>query len=96
MNEVAITLLAGGLLIPLLQILKRAFHLKGSVMRWIVVGLSLIAAFIISIISRDGGFAELIQNPELILTGGGAILGVATLFYGAIKEKMNLSEDNPS
>ena len=93
MTEVAINLLAGGLVVPLLQIIKRAFHLGGYGMLWATCGISVAVAAAVSGLSGGAGFAEFFQNPELILTGGGTILATASIVYRACKDKMNLSED---
>jgi len=94
MTEVAINLLAGGLVVPLLQIIKRALHLGGTGMLWTTCGVSVAIAAGISGLSGGAGFAEFFQNPELILTGGGTILATATIVYRACKGKMHLSEDS--
>ena len=85
--------LAGGLIIPLLQIVKRAFHLGGSTMRWITVLFALVAGLLWSVLTRDGGLTEIIQDPQVFLLGSGSILGLASLIYGIVKDKMGLSED---
>ncbi len=85
--------LAGGLLIPFLQILKRSFHLSGNAMRWVTVLSALTAGLLWSVLTRDGGLTEIIQDPQVFLLGSGSILGLASLIYGIVKDKMGLSED---
>ena len=38
MSEATATLIGGGVLVFLIQILKRAFHLDGNAVRWVAVG----------------------------------------------------------
>jgi len=88
MTEATATLIGGTFLVFLCQVLKRAFHLSGNAMRWVAVGASIVVA---------GGAmlwqGELLfSDPETLLTGGLAMLGLSQIIYGAIKEKMNLSE----
>jgi len=88
MTEATATLIGGTFLVFLCQVLKRAFHLSGNAMRWVAVGASIVVA---------GGAmlwqGELLfSDPETLLTGGLAMLGLSQIIYGAVKEKMNLSE----
>jgi len=88
MTEATATLIGGTFLVFLCQVLKRAFHLSGNAMRWVAVGASVVVA---------GGAmlwqGELLfSDPETLLTGGLAMLGLSQIIYGAVKEKMNLSE----
>ena len=88
MTEATATLIGGTFLVFLLQVLKRAFQLSGNAMRWVAVGSSIVVA---------GGAMIwqgqlLFSNPETLLTGGLAMLGLSQIIYGAVKTKMNLSE----
>ena len=88
MTEATATLIGGTFLVFLCQVLKRAFHLSGNAMRWVAVGASVVVA---------GGAmlwqGELLfSDPETLLTGGLAMLGLSQIIYGAVKEKMSLSE----
>ena len=88
MTEATATLIGGGVLVFLIQILKRAFHLEGNAVRWVAVGSSILIAGGAMIWNGQMVFS----NPETLMTGGLAMLGLSQIIYGAIKDKMDLSE----
>jgi len=88
MTEATAILIGGTLLVPLLQILKRAFHLGGNAIRWIAVGFSVVIASAVMLWNGQVVFSD----PSTLMTAGAAILGVSQIIYGALKNKMNLSE----
>ena len=88
MNEATAILIGGTIIVPLLQILKRAFHLKGNAMRWVACGSSVAVAA--GAMLWQG--VALLGDPELLIQAALGVLGVSQLIYGAIKSKMNLSE----
>jgi len=88
MTEATATLIGGGVLVFLIQIIKRAFHLEGNAVRWVAVGSSIIVAGGAMIWNGQMVFS----NPETLMTGGLAMLGLSQIIYGAVKDKMDLSE----
>lgn len=91
MQEDLLMLIAGSVAVPLLQFLKQIFKLEGKPMMWFAVLISLALAVIISILSNNGGAAQIVANPMLILQGGGLIFGTAQVIYRGLQEKMDLS-----
>ena len=88
MTEATATLIGGGILVFLIQVLKRAFHLEGNAVRWVAVGSSIAVAAGAMIWNGQMVFSD----PETLMTGGLAMLGLSQIIYGAIKDKMDLSE----
>lgn len=90
MDEIAVTLLGGGILVPLLQAAKGVLGIKGTSMLWLTAGASVVMAGGITAFTGRADFLEFLTNPELLLTGSGAVMTTATLLYGSIKERMRL------
>jgi len=93
MDSILWNALAATLIVPALQGIKRWLHLGGAAMRGLTVVIALIVGAIWSIKTHDGCLVEMIKNPEMFLVGSGSILGLASLIYGIVKDKMGLSND---
>jgi len=74
----------------LLQRIKSWFKLSSRAMLWVSVIVCLALGFVVSAVTKDGGIAAILANPWMILTGGGAVFGTATVIYKEVAKRMQL------
>ena len=90
MSETLALALAGVIAVPIIQVIKNSLHISGTPMAWITIFLSIVIASITSILAGDVTLSGLFADPLLFFGGGGVVMGVATVVYQTIKEKMDL------
>ena len=90
MNEPALLMIVGIILVPVLQLLKKAFNFSGGIMLWFSAVVAFVAAAFVSVLTGAATVAELFTTPMVWLAPTGIVYMPAMLMYGSIKAKMNL------
>ena len=91
MSETLALALAGIVAVPIIQVFKRYLHISGTPMAWITILLSIVIASITSLLAGEVTLSGLLADPLLFFGGGGVVMGVATVVYQSIKDKMGLA-----
>jgi len=94
MDNAAILLLVGVVVVPLLQLLKKALGLSGRLMLYFSAFTAFAVAALTTVLTGQLTWAQLFSDPGIWLGSTGIVYMPAMLIYGSIKEKMGLSGDS--
>lgn len=86
--------LTGGVVVPLLQVLKRYMHIEGAPMFWIALFFSWGVAILVVIATGKMSPTEVLNNPGVLFGSGGIVITVAQAVYRSIKERMGLGDQS--
>jgi hypothetical protein len=80
--------LSGVIAVPVLQLLKKAWKIEGTLMAWF----SFLFAVVLSVVAlATFGQLPLVQilgDPALLFTSGGVVMAVSQVVYASIKSKL--------
>lgn len=80
--------LAGVIVVPVLQVLKRSLKLSGAVMAWFAYLCSIATAVVALAVFGKVTVAQLIADPGLLFGSSGLVMATATVVYQSVKERV--------
>ena len=90
MDNAALLMIVGVVLVPILQLLKKSFGFSGPVMLWFTIFVSFITAAVACVLGGKIAFSQLFSDPQIWLGSSGVVFSTAMAVYGSIKAKLNI------